>query len=479
MRRLIFCFDGSWSKLSNAHPTNVVLVAESIAAIDNQGIQQIVYYDEGVGTGKTDRLTGGAFGVGLETKMRNAYRFLIFNYRPDDEVFIFGFSRGAFTAMSFVGFLRVAGVLTVSNAQQIDEALAIYKRNKATVDDDPAEVRKFRATYSPQVAIDEADLLWRRQHGFDMTGTTILSVRYLGVWDIVDSLGLPVFLGPLARFYNQRYSFYNARLSKTVDSARHAVATDEGRILFTPRLWTNVETLNADKGVAAALDSAPYQQHWFPGDHGSIGGGGEDISLSNISLAWVLAGATQAGLKVEFGDRSRIVNLAGDYRGPLINTPLRGWLAHLLFRLERWLLGASRKTPDDVAWVSPAAKRRWLADPASLPERKPYRPRTLAPLGTEIDARAGDFAVVADHPPMAEHVVKLGENLSGIAREHYGKAALYHIIFDANRDVLDTPDRLTPGTVLRIPFPPTAPVPAPGPPPPISPDSGEASAPPS
>lgn len=477
MRRLIFCFDGSWSRLSNPYPTNVVLLAESIAPIDGEGVQQIVYYDEGVGTGKGDRWVGGAFGVGLETKMRSAYRFLIFNYQPDDEIFVFGFSRGAFTAMSFVGFLRVAGVLTVSDARQIDEALNLYKQYSTTVDDDPAAVRKFRATYSPAVAIDEADRLWRQGHGFKTDGVGILKVKYLGVWDIVSSLGLPVFLGPLARFYNQRYRFYNARLSKTVESARHAVATDEPRTYFAPRLWTNLEELNGDMGVAAAAAEAPYQQHWFPGDHGSIGGGGEDTGLSNISLGWVLAGAVRAGLKVQLGERSRIVNLAGDFTAPLINTPLRTPTGKLLFWLGRAFgLSAPRQTPEDPAWISPAAKRRWLADPARLPDGKPYRPKTLLPLATAIEADADRFLSHIDQEPIALHQVKLGESLASIARHYYGETRLYTLIFEANRDTLDNPDRITPGMRLRIPPPPAETPAIPGPlpepaPQPVNPDS--------
>ena len=111
MKRIIFCFDGTWNRIDSKHPTNVLLMASSIAPIDDEGISQIVHYDNGVGTNWYDKRIGGAMGVGLLKNIRQAYQFLIFNYNEGDEVYAFGFSRGAFTARSFVGFIRSAGII--------------------------------------------------------------------------------------------------------------------------------------------------------------------------------------------------------------------------------------------------------------------------------------------------------------------------------------------------------------------------------
>ncbi|MBK6297885.1 MAG: DUF2235 domain-containing protein [Sphingomonadales bacterium] len=127
MKRLVFCFDGTWNKLSTNCPTNVVLVAEMVAPIAKGGVPQIVYYDEGIGTAKSEHFMGGAFGKGMMTNIREAYRFLLFNYEPGDQIYAFGFSRGAYTARSFLGFIRHAGILDVDSAEQIDQAIAIYK----------------------------------------------------------------------------------------------------------------------------------------------------------------------------------------------------------------------------------------------------------------------------------------------------------------------------------------------------------------
>lgn len=94
MKRLVFCFDGSWNQLDAPYPTNVVFTAESVLPIAADGTAQVIFYDEGVGTEKGEKLTGGMFGKGLEKNLNDAYRFLIFNHTPGDEIYVFGLSRG-------------------------------------------------------------------------------------------------------------------------------------------------------------------------------------------------------------------------------------------------------------------------------------------------------------------------------------------------------------------------------------------------
>lgn len=161
MKRLVFCFDGSWNRLDADCPTNVVLIAESVRPTARNGTPQIVYYDEGVGTGKLDKIRGGVFGTGLLTNLREAYRFLIFNYEPGDEIFIFGFSRGAYTARSFAGFIRHVGILDINTASKIDKALGLYKAALKKDGDDHPDTMKFRADYSTKVCVSEHDRQWR------------------------------------------------------------------------------------------------------------------------------------------------------------------------------------------------------------------------------------------------------------------------------------------------------------------------------
>ncbi|MGE4339998.1 MAG: DUF2235 domain-containing protein [Pigmentiphaga sp.] len=127
MKRLVFCFDGTWNKLLPDVAANVVLTSASISRIDPNGVPQVIHYDEGVGTGDLDQLRGGMFGHGLIENVREAYRFLIFNYDPGDEIYVFGFSRGAFSARTFIGFIRHVGPLHRLHVGRIDEAIELYR----------------------------------------------------------------------------------------------------------------------------------------------------------------------------------------------------------------------------------------------------------------------------------------------------------------------------------------------------------------
>src|SRR2546421_4524568 len=119
MKRLVFCFDGTWNRIDAAHSTNVVMTAESVLPLASDNVSQLIYYHEGVGTGRWDRIRGGIFGSGLVQNLADAYRFLIFNHTPGDEIYVFGFSRGAYTARSFVGLIGCCGILLRKDAGKV------------------------------------------------------------------------------------------------------------------------------------------------------------------------------------------------------------------------------------------------------------------------------------------------------------------------------------------------------------------------
>ena len=455
MKRLVFCFDGSWNKLTAAHPTNVVLTAESVRPTTQGGTAQIVYYDEGVGTSTSDRFRGGAMGVGLETNIREAYRFLIFNYEPGDEIFAFGFSRGAYTARSFVGFIRCAGIPAINYADRIDRAITLYKEGTAAADHALSDAaREFRFANSPLVFVDDDELDWRasRDPAFDRSKATKLTIKYVGVWDTVGALGVPAFVPGSGRI-NRRYRYHFCDLTPGVEYARHAVAIDERRTLFAPTLWGNIEKLNRDRGFEPEHVKAPYQQKWFPGGHGSVGGGGPERRLSDDALGWVLAGAKQAGLKLNAAEGSRIFDIRPNYRAALYNDPDNlpwhdrgavGWL-------KSAVLAADRSGPERVWEVSAAARRRWNAPAGELHERMRYRPGPLAKVASELDRPAEVQASMPVSGILATHTVVRGDTLGKLAKLHYGDAALWVAIAEANRDVIDDPDEIFLDTVLKIP----------------------------
>lgn len=167
MKRLVVCCDGTWQRLTSSYPTNVIKIAQAVKPVASDGTPQIVFYDEGIGTGdEFDKLLGGAFGWGIDQNIQDAYRFLCLNYIEGDEIYLFGFSRGAYTVRSLVGLIAYSGLLSRPNIRKTPEAYKIYRRRD--IDPIHPEAQGFRQTYGERVPI-----------------------MLLGCWDTVGSLGIP------------------------------------------------------------------------------------------------------------------------------------------------------------------------------------------------------------------------------------------------------------------------------------------------
>lgn len=251
----------NWNKLDAQYSTNVVLTAESVLPLTQENVAQVVFYDEGVGTSKFESLSGGMFGAGLLKNMADGYRFLIFNYSPGDEIYVFGFSRGAYTARSFVGLLYTSGILLRGYASKVNEAIELYRRRDTTPEFNE-QVLCFRRDNSPDICVTIDEQQWRVKAGIPSQNTPMLQVRYLGVWDTVGALGVPsrsFISGPL----DKKFQFHDTSLSAFVQSARHAVAIDERRKDFVPTLWDNTDALNMARTADPTAPDAPYQQRWF------------------------------------------------------------------------------------------------------------------------------------------------------------------------------------------------------------------------
>ena len=383
VKRIVICFDGTWDRLDVTTPTNVQITAESVLDTSRGGIPQIVYYEDGVGTDGKDALTGGLFGAGLLNNISDAYRFLIFNYAPGDQIFIFGFSRGAYTARSLVGLLSTCGIISHHHAGRLDEAIANYRRRDGT----PTfteDMLRFRADYSPHLCVSDDEVAWRQKALNETRPGGIwpkLEVAYLGVWDTVGSLGIPEYVA-LSGWVNRSLRFHDVSLSALAKSARHAVAIDERNRDFSPTLWDNLNELNQRRGFDSTAIDAPYQQVWFPGVHGSVGGGGERRGLANIALDWIWDGARRAGLEFDNSAGSPAAELKPDYRDALVSSNSTGMVSFMLGKLP-----AADRAPGPAALheVSLSARQRWKEDPANLPEGKPYRPATLSRIADLLD----------------------------------------------------------------------------------------------
>jgi uncharacterized protein (DUF2235 family) len=355
MKRLIICCDGTWQRLYGGSLTNVALTARAVAPRDGEGRPQIVYYSAGVGV-SLDRLSlwQGMTGADLDENLLDAYLFLNLNYEPGDQIYLFGFSRGAYTVRTLAGMLRKCGILRRAHIDKARAALELYRHRDVSADSPEAE--KFRSAHA---------IAWPRLTAPFSAPPIDLRIRFLGVWDTVGALGIPRVL-PISIGLNQRYQFHDTALSRSVQFARHAMAIDERRAAFAPTGWSNVEAFNAPGAPPRVM------QAWFPGDHGGVGGGASSRGLSNCALMWMLEGAEQAGLCIAREPGSVVSSCLADI-DPL-NAPLTGAKGFSLLGAmgARW-----RSGPRRFEEVHETARLRWAG--AST-----YRPKPLAQFSAEI-----------------------------------------------------------------------------------------------
>jgi uncharacterized protein (DUF2235 family) len=464
MKRLAFCFDGTWNKIDGQHPTNVARVAQSVSRFDRDQNPQLIYYDEGVGTSATDRLTGGMFGHGLIDKVTRAYHFLVLNYEPGDQISVFGFSRGAFSARSFVGLIRNCGIMSRRSLGHIRAAIDLYLSRTKGSSPGSEKARQFRMRHCPKLCLP-GDLEWRRAARPDLPhdDLTELRVEYLGIWDTVGALGVPAHLRALA-WINRKYGFHDTELSSFVRRARHAVAADEMRRTFEPGMWSNLDDLNARSDG----DERRYEQLIFPGTHSAVGGGGPIRGLSDAALDWIVDGARRGGLEFDQDDQSPVFQLLPDHRAQLFNqTGKSKW------SLKDWLMGfgiATRKFPDmDRSALHDMVVRRFAASPSDLPERKAYRPKSLEALWPTLEAMAALQATqgrerlesLSSTDPRAlrapdrvrKYVIKAGDTLTDIAERQMGGKSNWKLLAQHNRNLgyLFEDDEIYAGSILEIP----------------------------
>lgn len=265
-RRLVVCFDGTWNTPDQGDEleqkeTNACRFFEAVRDEESGAPDQLKWYDQGVGTNWYDRIPGGVMGVGLSENIRQGYTFLSRNHREGDAIYLLGFSRGAYTARSLVGMIRNCGLLKRYSKERVHEAYEIYRTRDEGPDSEVARV--FREKYTRPVRI-----------------------AFLGVWDTVGALGVP--LRSFAAFNRRFYEFHDTRLSGIVERAYHAVAVDEHREDYDVTLWDPVEK-----------PRQTVEQRWFVGAHADVGGGYEDRHLSDITLRWMQDKAQACGLEID------------------------------------------------------------------------------------------------------------------------------------------------------------------------------------
>jgi uncharacterized protein (DUF2235 family) len=284
-KKLALFFDGTWNKPETN--TNVWRLALMLAEYDQSGVPQMKFYDEGVGTHWFDRISGGAFGFGLSENVRLGYRWLMEHCNPGDDIFIFGFSRGAFTARSLAGIIARCGLLKPDAPLSF---IQLYKRYQ--------KGNSVRALY--QLKYDQA----QGKNDFSFEEKMLLKythyhrdlVKMVGVWDTVGSIGVP--FGNIPGISSRTMGFHDTHLSTVVQNCYQALALDENRKPYWAMLWTRfVPLAGASTSAKNVLpDDRMVEQRWFSGAHCNVGGGYANDLMQQRPLAWIQQKANDCGL---------------------------------------------------------------------------------------------------------------------------------------------------------------------------------------
>lgn len=313
MRRLIVLLDGTWNEPENDTDSNIVRLRRIIVDYIRNGRevvpqsttrksdrssvltspQDILYYERGVGTAPLERLKGGAVGYGLEMNIRRAYRFLSHHFLPGDKIFLFGFSRGAYTARSLAGFMHAAGLL---------------RSHCCTPELEEQAWRLYRTPPNERLSGS-----WNELQRYVHSRNDV-RVDCLGVFDTVGALGIPIRLG--WRFNRARHEFHDVEMSSISALNIQALAIDEHRFPFQATLWR--------KPMFKRLDSRT-EQVWFPGSHADVGGGwipeerrsSDHVeALDDITLDWMLKRVKKAHEDFPVPERSLLPFETGSARAP-------------------------------------------------------------------------------------------------------------------------------------------------------------------
>lgn len=354
-KNIVICCDGTGNEFGT-QKSNVVKLYKMLICDSTQ----TTYYHPGLGTigarnaltaiGKWwTRLIGLAFGYGISDNIADAYQFLMRTYEKDDHIYIFGFSRGAYTARALAGMLHTAGLLTQGNEGLIPYAIRMIKRKNI----DFGLVADFKKTFSRKCQI-----------------------HFLGVWDTVSSVGW---------VYNAvRFPGTKATHNADLRTARHAVSVDERRAFFRQNLLGDPHDEGQD-----------ISEVWFAGVHSDVGGGypEPESQLSKCTLRWIVCEAELSGLKVDSQRKADILGGKPPYVAPdplTLNQheSLHGWwwiaelwpkLAHREVAPDQWRsslyvnMGRRRKINDDIQVHESVAMRldgEIGYHPKNLPEQR-------------------------------------------------------------------------------------------------------------
>ena len=312
VKRFALFLDGTWNNINDS--TNVW----RLKSLCKNTAEQKVYYSAGVGTQKGEKLLGGMFGMGINEEVISAYEWLVENYEIGGHIYIFGFSRGAFTARSLAGFISKCGLLKLGSPLSLNQLYKRYRRGTS------ASIRSLLNTETTPTLSPEDK--WLKKY------SQPIPIYFQGVWDTVGSLGVPFPFIPHVNSHD--FAFLETDLHIDCSHAYHALAIDEHRKAFKPTLWV--------KNTPSAGDSYPprniynVEQRWFVGAHANVGGGYENDSLAQIPAKWLMDKSIEHEL--EFNN---LIELDGDEE----ECPIHDSLAEMALGIYKAIPGTKYYRP--------------------------------------------------------------------------------------------------------------------------------------
>jgi uncharacterized protein (DUF2235 family) len=339
-KRIIISCDGTWSTPAEVIPTNARRFTQLILPQAPDGTVQWVYCQDGVGTNWYDKWPGGAFGAGIDAKIQEGYRLICEQYEAGDQIYLLGYSRGAYTARSLGGLIDCVGLLRADQTDRIAEAYKIYRIPQDDQRKDKAST--FRSRYN----------------------TETIPIALLGCWDTVGALGIPDVLPniPIDYWVNKPLRFHNTNLSPLIQHALQVAAVDEQQKIYS------LTPMVVPPGSPTQL-----RQLWFPGDHADVGKG----PLADVTLAWVIEAIGETGLGLAF-DPAKVAALrpdplAGDVPN-LFVTRSKGISLLTLTGLRVREIPAAPTPENRTQLFHPSVQERWC-------KRADYRPKCLVDQG--------------------------------------------------------------------------------------------------
>lgn len=343
-KNIVLCSDGTGNTTTKGRGSNVFKLYEALELHGDQ--PQIAFYDDGVGTQgfRPIRLMSGAFGWGLKRNVQQLYTSLCRVYEPGDRIYVFGFSRGAYTVRTLAGLIIRCGILSVRDEdgrplseetlrERVADAYAAFRlhfrrfprtraltraavrhgtrilpgKGQAGPAGQPGEAAESNEESRAKRATDDFRRRFAVQHPVHARDGEV-DIQFIGVWDTVSAVGTPI--RELTVLLNEIHPFWfqDLTLNKRVKKACHALAIDDERLTFQPEMWDE-RNETSDR----------IEQVWFPGVHSNVGGGYPQQGISLVALDWMMTKAEDRGLRFHehYRDRMNVHDRLYDSRSGL------------------------------------------------------------------------------------------------------------------------------------------------------------------